>query len=128
MLQAPLQEAQYWVFSNIDPVIFSIGPLAVRWYGLMYLVGFIAAYLLAKKRLARTGWIEDDLSDLLFWGFLGVIIGGRLGYVLFYQFEYFVSDPIYLIKIWTGGMSFHGAYLASSRPLYCLLARKKYHF
>jgi phosphatidylglycerol:prolipoprotein diacylglycerol transferase len=124
MLQAPLQEAQYWVFSNIDPVIFSIGPVAVRWYGLMYLVGFIAAYLLAKKRLARTGWSEDDLSDLLFWGFLGVIIGGRLGYVLFYQFEYFVSDPIYLIKIWTGGMSFHGGLLGVISAI-ILFARKK---
>jgi phosphatidylglycerol:prolipoprotein diacylglycerol transferase len=90
----------------------------------MYLVGFIAAYWLAKKRLARTGWSEDDLSDLLFWGFLGVIIGGRLGYVLFYQFEYFVSDPLYLIKIWTGGMSFHGGLLGVIAAI-ILFARKK---
>lgn len=119
-----ISEAQYWVFTNIDPVIFSVGPLAVRWYGLMYLVAFVAAYLIAKARLARTSWSEEDLSDLLFWGFLGVIIGGRLGYVLFYQFEYFVSAPLYLIKIWTGGMSFHGGLLGVIMAI-LLFARKR---
>ncbi len=101
----------YLTFPNIDPVIFELGPLALRWYGLMYLLGFIAAFWLAKRRLYRTGWTEEQLSDLLFMGFLGVIIGGRMGYVLFYQFDTFLSNPLYLFKIWSGGMSFHGGLL-----------------
>ena len=95
----------------IDPIIFSIGPLDLRWYGLMYLIGFAAAYYLAGLRLARTSWSKDQLSDLLFWGFLGVILGGRIGYVFFYQFEMFLADPLYLFRIWAGGMSFHGGLL-----------------
>jgi phosphatidylglycerol:prolipoprotein diacylglycerol transferase len=117
-------DSQYWVFSQIDPVIFSIGPVAVRWYGLMYLVGFAAAYFLAKTRLKRVGWSEEDLSDLLFWGFIGVVVGGRLGYVLFYQFSSFLADPLYLFKIWTGGMAFHGGLLGVLAALW-LFARKK---
>ncbi len=123
MLQPLVSEPNYWVFANIDPVIFAIGPLAVRWYGMMYLVGFIAAYFLAKQRLARTNWSVDDLGDLLFWGFMGVILGGRLGYVLFYQFEYFLSDPLYIFKIWTGGMSFHGGLIGVLIAIW-LFARK----
>lgn len=114
----------YFIFEGIDPVIFSIGPLSLRWYGMMYLVGFIAAWWLAKRRLSRTNWSKDQLSDLLFWGFLGVILGGRLGYVFFYQFERFVSDPIYLIQIWTGGMSFHGGLLGVLVAMW-LFARKQ---
>lgn len=101
----------YLTFPNIDPEIFSIGPVSLHWYGLMYLIGFGAAWWLAKRRLYRTGWSEEHLSDLLFFGFLGVILGGRVGYVLFYQFELFLSEPLYLFKIWTGGMSFHGGLL-----------------
>lgn len=102
---------EYLQFPAIDPVIFSIGPVSVHWYGLMYLVGFVAAWWLANRRLERTGWSKEQLSDLMFLGFLGVIIGGRLGYVFFYQFEQFLDDPLYLFKIWTGGMSFHGGLL-----------------
>ena len=98
----------YLDFPQIDPIIFEIGPLALRWYGLMYLIGFGAAWWLAKRRLYRTGWTDEQLSDLLFYGFIGVILGGRVGYVFFYQFEHFLSDPVYLFQIWTGGMSFHG--------------------
>ena len=117
-------EQTYWVFEAIDPVIVSIGPLAVRWYGLMYLVGFVAAYYLAKSRMKRIGWNEDDIGDLLFWGFIGVVAGGRVGYVLFYQFASFLADPLYLFKIWTGGMSFHGGLLGVLLALW-LFARKK---
>ena len=74
---------EFFVFPAIDPVIFELGPLSVRWYGMMYLVGFIAAYLLAGRRLSQTNWTKEQLGDLLFWGFLGVILGGRIGYVLF---------------------------------------------
>ncbi len=117
-------EQSYWVFEAIDPVIFSIGPLAVRWYGLMYLVGFVAAFYLAKSRMKRIGWNEDDIGDLLFWGFVGVVAGGRVGYVLFYQFSSFLADPLYLFKIWTGGMSFHGGLIGVLVALW-LFARKK---
>lgn len=103
----------YLQFSNIDPVLFSIGPLAVRWYGLMYLVGFLFAMWLANRRADRagSGWTREQVSDLLFAGFLGVVIGGRVGYVIFYNFDLFLADPLYLFKVWTGGMSFHGGLL-----------------
>lgn len=102
---------------NIDPVIFEIGPffgigpIALRWYGLMYLIGFVAAYWLASRRLSRTSWSKEQLSDLLFYCFLGVILGGRFGYVMFYSFSSFLDNPLYLFKIWEGGMSFHGGCL-----------------
>ncbi|HIH0994883.1 TPA: prolipoprotein diacylglyceryl transferase, partial [Vibrio cholerae] len=103
----------YLQFPNIDPVLFSIGPLAVRWYGLMYLVGFLFAMWLANRRADRagSGWTREQVSDLLFAGFLGVVIGGRVGYVIFYNFDLFLADPLYLFKVWTGGMSFHGGLL-----------------
>lgn len=100
-------------FPQIDPILIELGPLAIRWYGLMYLFGFMFALWLANKRAARpnSGWTKDQVSDLLFAGFLGVVIGGRIGYVLFYNFGMFLDDPIYLFKVWTGGMSFHGGLL-----------------
>ncbi len=97
-------------FPVIDPVIFSIGPIALRWYGLMYLLGFAAAWWLGSIRAKRpgSGWTADQVSDFLFYGFLGVVLGGRLGYVFFYQFKHFLENPGYLFRIWEGGMSFHG--------------------
>lgn len=104
-------EQSFITFPSIDPIIFSIGPISLRWYGFMYLLGFAATWWLAGRRLAQTPWNKDQLSDLLFYGFLGVILGGRVGYVLFYQFDLFLAEPLYLFKIWTGGMSFHGGLL-----------------
>lgn len=100
-------------FPIIDPIIFSIGPIALRWYGLMYLLGFATAYWLGTRRskLANSPFTAEQFSDLLFNGFLGVVIGGRVGYVLFYQFDQFLANPLYLIRIWEGGMSFHGGLL-----------------
>ncbi|MFB0912103.1 MAG: prolipoprotein diacylglyceryl transferase [Glaciecola sp.] len=95
-------------FPTINAVIFEIGPLALRWYGVMYLIGFLAAFWLANRRLSRTDWSKEQLSDLLFWGFMGVVLGGRIGYVLFYNFSVFLDNPLYLFRIWEGGMSFHG--------------------
>ncbi|TOM82726.1 prolipoprotein diacylglyceryl transferase [Vibrio parahaemolyticus] len=103
----------YLQFPNIDPVLVSIGPVSIRWYGLMYLVGFMFALWLANRRADKpsSGWTREQVSDLLFAGFLGVVIGGRVGYVIFYNFELFLDDPLYLFKVWTGGMSFHGGLL-----------------
>ncbi|WP_371186377.1 prolipoprotein diacylglyceryl transferase [Thalassotalea maritima] len=100
-------------FPQIDPIIFSIGPVSLRWYGFMYLLGFIFAILYANRVADKSNgvWTRDQVSDLIFYGFLGVILGGRIGYVLFYNFDYFLTDPLYLFKIWTGGMSFHGGLL-----------------
>ncbi|WP_125721168.1 prolipoprotein diacylglyceryl transferase [Pseudoalteromonas rubra] len=100
-------------FPEIDPIIFSIGPLSVRWYGVMYLIGFAFAMWWANKEADKpnSGWTKDEVSDLLFYGMLGVILGGRIGYVLFYQFSHFLENPMYLLRIDQGGMSFHGGAL-----------------
>lgn len=99
------------VHPDIDPIIFQVGPLAVRWYGLMYLAGFGAAYYLGLKRLQRIGLSQDQFSDLIFYGAMGVILGGRMGYALFYKFDRVLEEPLWLFKIWEGGMSFHGGLL-----------------
>ena len=99
---------------QIDPVAIQIGPLAIRWYGLMYLVGFAAAYGLGRLRIARarSGRVTlPVLDDLLFFGVLGVILGGRLGYVFFYKPGYYFAHPLEIIAVWQGGMSFHGGFL-----------------
>ncbi|MGF1685578.1 prolipoprotein diacylglyceryl transferase [Photobacterium japonica] len=103
----------FLTFPTIDPVLIEIGPLAIRWYGMMYLLGFVFAMWLANRRADKpgSGWTRDQVSDLLFAGFLGVVLGGRIGYVLFYNFDMFLDNPLYLFKVWTGGMSFHGGLL-----------------
>ncbi len=95
---------------NMDPVALSVGPLKVHWYGLMYLVGFVGGYWLGVYRAGQpgSGWNRDEVSDLLFYVALGVILGGRLGYVLFYNLPHYLEQPQELLYIWTGGMSFHG--------------------
>jgi len=101
------------VFPQIDPVAIALGPLKIHWYGLMYLVGIGGAWLLATRRLAQfdPAWSREKLSDLVFWVACGVILGGRAGYVLFYNFEQFLADPLWLLRLWEGGMSFHGGFL-----------------
>ena len=96
---------------GIDPVAFSLGPLRVHWYGLMYLVGFLggAGLGIYRARRPESGWRSQEVWDLLFYVALGVIIGGRLGYVLLYNLPHYLSHPADLLRIWTGGMSFHGA-------------------
>ncbi|MCV2884639.1 prolipoprotein diacylglyceryl transferase [Aestuariibacter sp. AA17] len=108
----------HYTLPIIDPAIFTIGPISPKWYGLMYLIGFIAAYLLANHRRDQIGWSKDQVSDMLFWGFMGVILGGRLGYVFFYQFGLFLDDPLYLFRIWEGGMSFHGGLMGVIASLF----------
>jgi phosphatidylglycerol:prolipoprotein diacylglycerol transferase len=99
---------------QFDPVIFSLGPVAVRWYGLMYVLGFVAYVVLGKLRVRRglgNGMTEAGVDDLLLYAVLGVILGGRLGYVLFYKPEYYLAHPAEIIQVWAGGMSFHGGFL-----------------
>ncbi|OBT06637.1 prolipoprotein diacylglyceryl transferase [Vibrio sp. UCD-FRSSP16_10] len=100
----------FLTFPHIDPVLLEIGPISIRWYGLMYLLGFAFAMWLANRRADKpnSGWTREQVSDLLFLGFLGVVVGGRIGYVIFYHFDLFLDNPLYLFKVWTGGMSFHG--------------------
>ncbi len=104
-------------FPEISPYIFQldipkIGSIGPTWYGLMYVVGFLLGYQWAKRMMKRKpSWTEEQISDLLTYAILGVILGGRIGYVLFYQFEYFLENPLYLFKITEGGMSFHGGLL-----------------
>lgn len=102
-------------FPNIDPEIFRIGPIAPRWYGLMYVLSFIAGYFIVKYWFKRDK-IEisrDDLYDLVFMMILGVILGGRLGYVLFYNFEFYLQNPLEILNVMAGGMSFHGGFIGT---------------
>ncbi len=100
-------------YPEIDPVAVSLGPVQIHWYGIMYLIGFAAAWLLGKKRAARpaSGWNDDQISDMIFYGALGVVIGGRVGYMLFYNLGSLIDNPLSLFLIWRGGMSFHGGFL-----------------
>jgi phosphatidylglycerol:prolipoprotein diacylglycerol transferase len=95
----------------IDPVAISLGPLQVHWYGIMYLVGFGAAWYLGNRRARVHGWTAQQVSDLVFYGALGAVLGGRIGYVLFYDLPQTLADPLSILRIWQGGMSFHGGLL-----------------
>lgn len=112
-------------YPEIDPVALSIGPLKVYWYGIMYLFSFVGVWRLFLMR-SKQPWSSvkaSQVEDLIFFGALGVILGGRFGYVFFYQFSRFLEDPIWLFKVWEGGMSFHGGLLGVLTALF-LLARR----
>ncbi|MCG6936132.1 MAG: prolipoprotein diacylglyceryl transferase [Proteobacteria bacterium] len=99
---------------DFDPVALRIFGWPIHWYGLMYLVGFVSAWWIGRlqlKRPAGQGWTAIQVDDMVFYGGLGVILGGRIGYILFYNFNVFISDPLMLLRIWQGGMSFHGGLL-----------------
>jgi phosphatidylglycerol---prolipoprotein diacylglyceryl transferase len=98
------------VYPDIDPVAFAIGPVQVHWYGLMYVIGFIAGWWLARRRAAEPGstWKPADVDDLIFFAAIGVILGGRLGWIFVYGFDGIRADPLSVFRIWQGGMSFHG--------------------
>jgi len=99
---------------NIDPVAVSLGPLDIHWYGIMYLMAFLSFWAIGNRRATRQSWwawSKQDVSDILFYGMLGVIIGGRIGYMLFYGFDLLIQNPLSIVKIWDGGMSFHGGLL-----------------
>ena len=119
------------VHPQFDPILFAIGPVAVRWYGLMYVVAFVAFIMLGKLRVKRGlgGEIDaKDVDDMLIWGVLGVILGGRLGYVLFDKPRYFMENPGEILQTWTGGMSFHGGFIGVmlAIALYCWLKKKRW--
>lgn len=99
-------------FPNIDPVIFKIGPLSVRWYGVMYLIGFSASYFLVRYQLKRKR-IAMDIGSLYSFLILGLVIGGRLGYIVFYNLNDYIKNPIEIFAVWHGGMSFHGGLIGS---------------
>jgi phosphatidylglycerol---prolipoprotein diacylglyceryl transferase len=100
-------------YPNIDPVAIAIGPLKIHWYGITYLVGFAAGWWLAKTRAAKPGshWTDAQVADLVFYAAMGVVLGGRIGYVLFYNFAGFLQNPLSLAYVWQGGMSFHGGFI-----------------
>lgn len=100
-------------FPQIDPVFFSIGPLQFRWYGLMYVLAFAATYLILRSETRRKQLplTVDDVADLVFFGALGVVLGGRLGYILFYKLPFYLAHPLQIFAVWEGGMSFHGGFL-----------------
>jgi len=114
------------VHPQFDPVAIHLGPLAIRWYGLMYLLGFALFILMGRYRIKQTPqgpFTNAMLDDMLFYGILGVILGGRLGHVLFYQFSYYLQHPLEIFAVWQGGMSFHGGFLGVITAM-ALLARK----
>ncbi|OGR19506.1 MAG: prolipoprotein diacylglyceryl transferase [Desulfobacterales bacterium GWB2_56_26] len=112
-----------FVFPEIDPVIFQIGPLAVRWYGLMYVLGFLASYYLVRRQIREFSYhrLNDHFENLNMVLILAVIVGGRLGYVLFYNLSYYLAHPLEILATWSGGMSFHGGCIAALLGgwLYC---------
>lgn len=102
------------VHPQFDPVAISLGPIAIRWYGLMYLAAFALFFFLGRYRARRDAWRGVPhvlIDDMLFYGVLGVVIGGRLGYVWFYKPEYYLAHPLEMFAVWQGGMSFHGGFL-----------------
>ena len=115
-----------FVHPQFDPIAIYLGPLSIRWYGLMYLLGFALFILLGRyciKHRPRATFTNAMLDDMLFYGVLGVIVGGRLGYVLFYHFGYFLQRPLEIFAVWQGGMAFHGGFLGVITAM-ALLARK----
>jgi phosphatidylglycerol:prolipoprotein diacylglycerol transferase len=113
-------------YPGFDPIAVSLGPVQVHWYGVMYLIGFAGAWWLARIRAGRPGstWTAVDVDDFIFFAMLGVILGGRIGYVLFYGLGYWAQDPLYIFKIWEGGMSFHGG-LAGVLVSIALFAKRR---
>lgn len=117
-----------FVHPQFDPIALQLGPLAIRWYGLMYLIGFTLVLLVGRTAIRarpHATLSARDLDDVLFYGILGTIIGGRLGYVLFYKFHDYLADPFAILKVWEGGMSFHGGFLGVLAGLWLFARTRK---
>ncbi len=114
-------------FPHIDPVFLSIGPLQFRWYGLMYVISFIATYFIIRSEIKRKQLplTSEDAADLVFYGAMGVVLGGRLGYILFYNLGFYLANPLKLLAVWEGGMSFHGGFLGVMLAFFLYARRKK---
>jgi phosphatidylglycerol:prolipoprotein diacylglycerol transferase len=117
-------------YPNIDPVILRIGPLALRWYGLMYVFGFASSYLLALRQLKTKVWkiSRAQLDDLYFYLILGLIIGARLGYILFYNLSFYLQNPLEVLVLWHGGMSFHGGLIGAFLAGYIVIRKRRLRF
>lgn len=116
---------------DIDPIAFSLGPIKVHWYGIMYLLGFGAAWWLGRQRIRAgrlPGVTENGFSDLLFYSMLGVVLGGRIGYMLFYATAEFLHNPLLLLRVWEGGMSFHGGLLGVLAAGWWWTRKHRLHF
>lgn len=119
------------ILHQIDPIALALGPLQIHWYGIMYLLGFGVAWWLGRRRIRQgrlPGVDEQAFGDLLFYGMLGVVLGGRLGYVFFYAFDELLGDPLMLVRIWEGGMSFHGGLLGVVAAAIWWARRHQLHF
>ena len=117
-------------YPSIDPVAFAIGPLSVHWYGIMYLLAFATAWILAVRR-AKQPWSPikaAQVEDLIVYGALGVVIGGRLGYAFFYNFEAWMLDPLWVFRVWEGGMAFHGGLMGVILAIYWYCRRIQVSF
>ena len=116
---------------QIDPIALSAGPLKIHWYGLMYLLAFVSAWWLGRQRI-RAGRLPgtdmNGFSDLLFYGMLGVVLGGRIGYILFYSFGAFLDNPLMILRVWEGGMSFHGGLLGVMIAALWWTRKQQLHF
>jgi phosphatidylglycerol---prolipoprotein diacylglyceryl transferase len=117
-------------YPNIDPVFLRIGPVQLRWYGLMYMLSFIIGFFVIRRlaKYRKLNMTTDDLYDLLFYLILGVMVGGRLGYVLFYDLGSYLRDPLAVFKIWQGGMSFHGGFLGMLLAAWYITRKKGWNF
>ncbi len=113
-------------FPHIDPVFLRLGPLQFRWYGLMYLLGLLAAYFIIKTRAAahHIALSKEQIYDLIVYAALGVFLGGRLGYTLFYNFSYYIQHPLSVFAVWEGGMSFHGGLIGTCLALWLFCRRR----
>jgi phosphatidylglycerol:prolipoprotein diacylglycerol transferase len=117
-------------YPNIDPVALQIGPLKIHWYGIMYLVAFGAAWWLGTLRAKKpnSGWTAEQIADVVFYGAMGTVLGGRIGYTLFYGFEKFAHDPLSIFRVWEGGMSFHGGLMGVLVAMWLFGRKHKRHF
>lgn len=118
-------------YPQIDPTLLKLGPVEIKWYGFMYVVGFILAYFVIKSESKRKhlGYSEDDIHDFVFYLVIGVILGGRVGYILFYNLAFYIANPLDILKIYQGGMSFHGGFLGViiAGLIFCKKKKKRFY-
>jgi phosphatidylglycerol:prolipoprotein diacylglycerol transferase len=118
-----------WHYPEIDPVALSLGPIQIHWYGVTYLVGLsLAWWLLRKRALSSERWTADQITDLIFYGAIGIVLGGRIGYMLFYGWANLVENPLDLFKVWQGGMSFHGGMIGVILAEYLYTRKHRFSF